>query len=533
MNKTDAEKAIKSYIKPILGFALKRCKSVSDAEDLAQEIALKVFRALILRDDISDLRGYIWTVAHNALANYYRKCGGTYTVVSLETVQNSLFGDSDLLQNAQKREDSKLLRGEIAKLTEIQRKILTAYYYENKTQAQIAKELKITLSTVKWHLFDSKKNLKRGIENMKEEQLAFNPVSFSLMGFNGSAGTMGGTQAFFRSALAQNVAYCVYREQKSVEEIADCLGVSAVYVRSEVEFLREYGYLIENKGKYIANMLIDEGDESLVKLHDEIYSAVAKLFGDDLYSEIITSGLLNDERIICKWREDKNYLLWAILPFVGANSDDSEEKIKFEEVATMRPDGAFDIANVSLKCDRSPLAKSMEKWCGPSWSGTSERSLWCCRSEWSKEKSMQQLWDYVSPRSIKLLCRFMDGDSLSVDEYAYLSEQGFIRQTQGEWEICAVWFADKNISDELLSIGKRVRQKHKKVMDKIKKDYSDAVLSVTPKHLHKTQAYGLQYMFRADGWFLLYLLKYLVAVGKLSLPTDEQKSSLTTIVHKL
>ena len=84
MNKTDAEKAIKSYIKPILGFALKRCKSVSDAEDLAQEIALKVFRALILRDDISDLRGYIWTVAHNALANYYRKCGGTYTVVSLE-----------------------------------------------------------------------------------------------------------------------------------------------------------------------------------------------------------------------------------------------------------------------------------------------------------------------------------------------------------------------------------------------------------------------------------------------------------------
>ena len=106
------------------------------------------------------------------------KSRGTYTVVSLETVQNSLFGDSDLLQNAQKREDSKLLRGEIAKLTEIQRKILTAYYYENKTQAQIAKELKITLSTVKWHLFDSKKNLKRGIENMKEEQLAFNPVSF-------------------------------------------------------------------------------------------------------------------------------------------------------------------------------------------------------------------------------------------------------------------------------------------------------------------------------------------------------------------
>ena len=74
---------------------------------------------------------------HNALANYYRKCGGTYTIVSLETVQNSLFSDSDLLQNAQRREDSKLLRSEIAKLTEIQRTILTAYYYENKTKTKI------------------------------------------------------------------------------------------------------------------------------------------------------------------------------------------------------------------------------------------------------------------------------------------------------------------------------------------------------------------------------------------------------------
>ena len=39
MNRQDAEKIITEYLKPIFGFALKRCKSIHDAEDLSQEIA--------------------------------------------------------------------------------------------------------------------------------------------------------------------------------------------------------------------------------------------------------------------------------------------------------------------------------------------------------------------------------------------------------------------------------------------------------------------------------------------------------------
>ena len=43
MNRQDVEKTITEYLKPIFGFALKRCKSIHDAEDLSQEIAAKAF----------------------------------------------------------------------------------------------------------------------------------------------------------------------------------------------------------------------------------------------------------------------------------------------------------------------------------------------------------------------------------------------------------------------------------------------------------------------------------------------------------
>ena len=41
MNEIDAEKIITEYLKPVFGFALKRCRSIQDAEDLSQEIAAK------------------------------------------------------------------------------------------------------------------------------------------------------------------------------------------------------------------------------------------------------------------------------------------------------------------------------------------------------------------------------------------------------------------------------------------------------------------------------------------------------------
>ena len=86
MNRQDVEKAITEYLKPIFGFALKRCKSIHDAEDLSQEIVTKAFRALLAKDRIADMGKFIWAVAHNTLSNYYRDTAKSMVGVSIDEV---------------------------------------------------------------------------------------------------------------------------------------------------------------------------------------------------------------------------------------------------------------------------------------------------------------------------------------------------------------------------------------------------------------------------------------------------------------
>lgn len=90
MNRQDAERIITEYLKPVFGFALKRCKNIHDAEDLSQEIVMKAFRALLAKDDIGDTGKFIWIVAHNALSNYYRDAAKSMTGVSLDEVAEVL-----------------------------------------------------------------------------------------------------------------------------------------------------------------------------------------------------------------------------------------------------------------------------------------------------------------------------------------------------------------------------------------------------------------------------------------------------------
>ncbi len=160
MNKCDAEKMITEYLKPIFGFALKRCKNVQDAEDLSQNIILKAYRTLISRDDIGQPDKFIWTIAHNALSNYYRGASRQMIGVAAEGVEY-LLTDPDSFTDEFDYQQIDRLQKEIAYLSKLQRGIVIAYYFENKKQSEIAAELGIPLGTVKWHLFEAKKELKR------------------------------------------------------------------------------------------------------------------------------------------------------------------------------------------------------------------------------------------------------------------------------------------------------------------------------------------------------------------------------------
>ena len=551
MTRQDVEKTLTEYLKPIFGFALKRCKSIHDAEDLSQEIATKAFRALLIKDDVADMGKFIWTVAHNTLSNYYREAAKSRAGVSIDAVAELIgepFPGPDTGNDA---EAVHRLRTEIAYLSKLQRRIVIAYYFENRKQAEIAGELGIPLGTVKWHLFEAKKELKRGMDTMRSSsQLMFNPIRFHSCGINGSVGKSSPDE-FFRSALVQNICYCVRNTAKTINEIADDLGVSPVYVETEVEFLEEYGLLQARKDQYIANFIISEPTAELLTLQNDMYKRAAELFANDLYDALISSGILEDPAIRCGQTDgpnapseppaaDRNFILWALIPYIAACSGRKlmDERITFEEAATIRPDGGHNIFHATVVKDEMILPEDyvyMKNWSGPMWNGNGKHILWQIDSEWSDRSGHDgSRYSEDAGRILGLYERELEGP-LSKDEYAWLAERGYIK-TNGDddghfrsaWQI--VVLESKEIRDRLLAIGERIKAKYRTDFEALKAPYVEAVLESVPAHLRKTKAYELQFVFHADGWFLLHCITTLLNNGKLKEPAQDRRRALSTLI---
>ena len=549
MNPKDAEKRITEYARPIYGFALKRCKTPQDAEDLSQEIVMRAYRALLTRDDLVDVGRFIWTVAHNALNNYYRDAAKTIVGVPIDEVAEILADpDGDLTEDGGD-EAIRRLQMEIAYLSKIQRRIVIAHYFENKKQQQIADELGLSLGTVKWHLFEARKDLKKGMDMKREaSELKFNPIKFSLCGMSGSAGTEGSPTGKLRSALAQNIAYCVRREPKTVNEIADDLGVSPVYVENEAEALEEFGLLLKQGNRYIINFLLDEGNPQIVEKMDKMYEEAAALFANELYDAIAGNPILEEVRCnrmvgtdeangVPLFERDENFMLWALIPYITALSGGKAagESISFEEACTLRPDGGKSICYATVKGGTEPkYFAQMQKFCGPCWNGVGDEfALWLVDTEWS-ERRVDDSYPLTVSHDLALLRQFLSGQELSDYDLAYMAERGYLRRYTGEkgqWTgLQILWIPNKETKDKLLAIGNAIKEKYAERLEEWKRPYAEAALASTPKHLRKAKAYCLQYVYHADGWFILHCLKALVENGKLKLPKEEQKKNLTALI---
>lgn len=511
---------------------------------------LKAFRALLAKDDIGDAGKFIWTIAHNALCNYYRDSAASVIGVPIDEFAEILADPDEEYGAEGNGEAVKRLQHEIAYLSRLQRRIVIMYYFENRKQADIASELGIPVGTVKWHLFEAKKELKRGMDTMrKTSDLKFNPIKFHAYGINGSVGSRNPDE-FFRSSLPQNICYCVRNVAKTVNEIADDLGVSPVYVETEVDVLEEYGFLVKQKDKYLINFIINEPTAELLTMQNDMYKKAAELFANDLFDELMRCGILDDERIFCnhtqpdasgdRYTRDKNFLLWSMIPYIAAWSGEDlmDKRITFEEVATIRPDGGHNIMHASVVEDEMVLPEDyvcMRNWCGPMWNEHDGHVLWQIDSEWSNRGERHGFMALADAKRVLSLYDHEKENLLSKDDYAWLSERGYIK-TWGDYDGCfkTAWklvvLTDKDVQRELLAIGERIKVKYKEQFDALKAPYARAALECVPAHLRKIREYELQYVFHSDGWFLLHCIVTLLNNGKLKLPTEEQRKALTTMI---
>ena len=79
-------------------------------------------------------------------------------------------------------------------------------------------------------------------------KLGINPIVAQGFSHNGNPGTNGGPEYYLGNKPNLNIVYSVYHSPKTLEEIAEELGVTPVYIEDAVNELENNGFLIRKSG---------------------------------------------------------------------------------------------------------------------------------------------------------------------------------------------------------------------------------------------------------------------------------------------
>lgn len=279
------------YVDAIYKFALSKCFSEQEAEELSQEILLTAITALPKLRDESRFEPWLWSLAVNTARAFRRSQGrqrAMFVYDAPEELANTPVPDDD------SEELYSELRKKIAMLSKAYRDIIVLHYYDGLSTKQISEQLEIPLGTVTWRLSEARSKLKKECTTM--EETALRPVKM-FTGIYGSGDYNGKDKPFpadyINDALSQNILYNCYEAPKTIEELAKTLGVPAYYIEDRIAYLEERCAVIQpSKGRYRTDFIIrtdkygkfceDHAEAALMPMMDRLIDALEQLYTEAL-----------------------------------------------------------------------------------------------------------------------------------------------------------------------------------------------------------------------------------------------------------
>ena len=266
MDKQRADELIVKYLKKIYGFATKKTFSYQEAEELSSDIVAEVYMSFLsAREEVENTDGYIWSISQRVYSKF----------VSAKKRRNELSLDAvDIPDDTPELDDEvkaelALLRREVAYLTRTRRDIVYSFYYEDRPISAIASEMGIPEGTVKWHLNKARDNLKEGFSmERKIGRLGIRPITATSFGHGGNPGNNSGPEYYLGNKLNLNIVYSVYHEPKTLNEIAEELGITPVYIEDTVNMLEENGFLVKQAGKRYTTYVMFNPETYSLELRD-------------------------------------------------------------------------------------------------------------------------------------------------------------------------------------------------------------------------------------------------------------------------
>jgi len=144
------QRLLEGYEQKVFRMAAAMLKDVGRAEEVTQDIFLKVWRALPSYDGRALVSTWLYAIARNACLSAIRAQSYRRTD-SLDTV-----AEPAAPMSAKREVDWDRL---LARLSDMQRQVVTLYYFEERDVKEVADRLGLAVGTVKSHLHRARQAL--------------------------------------------------------------------------------------------------------------------------------------------------------------------------------------------------------------------------------------------------------------------------------------------------------------------------------------------------------------------------------------
>ncbi len=155
---------VEKYRQTVYALCYHRIGDFQDAQDLVQEIFLKVYLSLNQLRDPGKFSGWLYRIAINSCNLWLRK--RSKKTLSLEDPDKYQHISPSVYEGYQRKELESKIKEALSRLSENNRLVITLHYLGGHSYNEIADFLNLPLTTVKSRVHEGRKQLKKELINM-------------------------------------------------------------------------------------------------------------------------------------------------------------------------------------------------------------------------------------------------------------------------------------------------------------------------------------------------------------------------------
>lgn len=166
------ENIYRIYSPGLYGKLFRMLKSVSQTEEIIQEVFIKIWEYRASIDTEKSFRAFLFKVAENKVYDFFRRSARDHKFKT-ELIALGSENDLALREFVNNDEKSVLLQNAIARLPEQRQQVFRLIKLERKSYKEVSELLGISLSTISDHVVKATKSIRGHLEIVKSVLLSF------------------------------------------------------------------------------------------------------------------------------------------------------------------------------------------------------------------------------------------------------------------------------------------------------------------------------------------------------------------------